>query len=251
MKTSELVDAPPADPVPVQPLRVARRIDPSDQALFFLPTAFTPPKGSFTFRDFELLFLTLGFAPTGSTSLTGGFLFPVTSEVQLLTLGFKQGLWMDPGARTAVALTGSITKPFGEFAEDAGFLVNSNLVASHRLPIMGVAATDGAGIHAAVGYLGASSKKERSDGSSRTDWSDNFSLGAGAEARLTDHAKLMVEFLTAAPFDADNDIEGGLLTLGFRLHGERLAADIAGLRPTGEDMGDLFLWPLLVVSYRF
>lgn len=43
--------------------------DPSDQALFFMPTAFMPPKDSVAFRDFELLFLTLGVSPTSTTSI--------------------------------------------------------------------------------------------------------------------------------------------------------------------------------------
>jgi hypothetical protein len=43
-----------------------------------------------------------------------------------------------------------------------------------------------------------------------------------------------------------------LLSFGLRLHGEHLAADIAGTRPiTSGDLGSFFLMPLLVVSYRY
>ena len=65
----------------------------SDQALFFLPTAFLPPAGSFTFRDFELFFMTLGYSPSARTAISAGLLFPVSSEVQVLTTGIKQNLW--------------------------------------------------------------------------------------------------------------------------------------------------------------
>ena len=74
----------------------------------------------------------------------------------------------------------------------------------------------------------------------------------GAEARLTPNAKVIGEYLSAVPFGADADIDGGLLTLGFRLHGDCLAADIAGTRPIPDsDMGSFFMWPMLVVSYRY
>ncbi|HLP40188.1 MAG TPA: hypothetical protein VK465_01665, partial [Fibrobacteria bacterium] len=222
--------------------RGARSIDPADQALFFLPTGFTPPQGSFLFRDFELLFLTLGFAPTGSSTVTGGFLFPVTSEFQLLTAGIKQQLFADLENRYAVAFAGNITKPIGENVEGQ-FITTSNLVASFRGPNLEMQAWDGFGVHAAVGYLGASDDEG--------DWAGAFSFGIGTEARITRNAKFMAEFLSAAPFDPEADVDGGLLTLGIRLHGDRLSADIAGLRPMveGESM-DIVFFPLLVVSYR-
>lgn len=227
--------------------------DPSDHALFFMPTAFTPPARSFMFRDFELLFLTFGFAPTASTTVTGGFLFPITSKVQLLTAGFKQKLWEGKGS--AVAVTGNITNPVGEFMDDIGYLVNANLVAGFRAPNP-LGASDGFGAHIALGYLGNQEIDEEynsSNGeySTRKRWSGKHTLGVGAEFRLTRNAKFIGEFLNTAPFGNDDDFDGGLLTLGFRLHGNRLSADIAGLRPILSDNPEgLFLWPLLVVSYR-
>lgn len=222
--------------------RGTRSIDPADHALFFLPTGFTPPQGSFLFRDFELLFLTLGFAPTSSSTVTGGFMFPVTAEFQLLTAGIKQRLFADLENRYAVAFAGNITKPIGENVEGE-FITTSNLVASYRGPNPELNAWDGFGVHAAVGYLGASDDEG--------DWADAFSFGMGAEVRISRNAKFMAEFLSAAPFDPEADVDGGLLTLGIRLHGDRLSADIAGLRPMveGESM-DLVFFPLLVVSYR-
>lgn len=218
--------------------------DPSDQALFFMPTAFTPARGSFMFRDFELLFLTFGYAPTASTTLTGGFLFPVSSEVQLGTFGFKQKIFDRPADGVAVALTGNVTKPLGEIGEELGLVVNSNLVAGLRNGL--------AGLHAALGFLGAEVEDEYYDGTRPdTHWERSWSLGMGAEIRLTPHSKLMAEYLSVAPFDPDQEIDGGLLTLGFRLHGARLSADIAGMRPLGSgENGGLIFLPLLVVSYR-
>ncbi|MBW8890510.1 MAG: hypothetical protein JF616_22385 [Fibrobacteres bacterium] len=169
--------------------------DPSDQALFFMPTAFLPPAGAFSFRDFELLFLTFGYSPGERTALSVGFLFPVLPGLQVGTIGLKRNLWSD-GSRAALSITGSLTKPLGDGPpDDVGIFANSNLIASKRFE--GSDGEEYFGMHGAIGYLG---HRER---------------------------------------------------YGFRLHGERLAADIAGLRPfTGTGVGKIILWPLLVVSYR-
>jgi hypothetical protein len=228
--------------------------DPSGNALFFLPTAFTPQQGAFTFRDFELLFLTLGYAATDATSITFGALFPITSEFQLFTAGFKQQLGMSEDRTLAVALTGSFTKPVSDEVDGLDYLVNGNLVVSRRFP--GSLFADAFGLHGVLGYAGVSYKDESYDYDcycyrSERRWEDNLSFGGGAEFRLTPTAKFMVEYLNAFPFSPEES-EVGVFTIGFRLHGTRLSADIAGFRPvTDEDMGDLFLYPLLNVGYRF
>lgn len=61
----------------------------------------------------------------------------------------------------------------------------------------------------------------------------------------------MIEYLNALPFTPEEE-SIGVLTLGFRLHGTRLSADIAGFRPVVDaGMGDLLFYPLLNVGYRF
>jgi hypothetical protein len=249
-----VVDGLPA-PIAAKDGRVTPRDrDPSGQALFFLPTAFTPHQGAFTFRDFELLFLTLGYSPTDATSITLGALFPITSEFQLFTAGFKQQLVLSGDRTMAVALTGSFTKPVSDDVDGLDFLVNSNLVVSRRVP--GGIFADAFGVHGALGYAGISYKEETYDYDclcydTERRWEDNLSFGGGAEARLTPNAKFMVEYLNAFPFTPEES-GIGVFTIGFRLHGTRLSADIAGFRPvTDEDMGDLFLYPLLNVGYRF
>jgi hypothetical protein len=238
---------------PVETARTSS-VDPSDQALFFMPTAFLPPAGAFTFRDFELLFLTFGYSPGARTSLSLGFLFPVLPSIQVGTLGFKQNLWSD-GSGAALSITGNLTQPLGEGPpDDVGFFANSNLVASKRL--QGPDGKEHFGIHGAVGYLGHRERYTKyrdteEQATSAWKWQGDFDYGIGCDAVLTPHAKFLVEYVSAAPFEADNSFKGGLLSFGFRLHGERLAADIAGLRPfTGTGVGEIFLWPLLVVSYR-
>jgi hypothetical protein len=228
--------------------------DPSGNALFFLPTAFTQQQGDFTFRDFELLFLTLGYAVTDATNITFGALFPVTSEFQLFTAGFKQRLAASEDRTSAAALTGSVTKPVSNDVEGLDLLLNGNLVVSRRFP--GDFFSDAFGVHGALGYAGVSYKEEAYDEDcfcyrSERRWQANLSFGGGAEIRLTSNAKFMVEYLNALPFTPEEE-NIGLLTLGFRLHGNRLSADIAGIRPVSDaDMGDVLFYPLLNVGYRF
>jgi hypothetical protein len=244
----------PADSSPATPrARPRRDTDPSGHALFFLPTAFVPPRGTTTFRDFELFFLTFGHSLTNSTVMTAGFLFPVTSEFQILTAGFKQQLWVSNAAHGAVALTGNLTVPLEKGPGSEGFLVNSNLVASRRFS--SGAFPDAFGFHGGFGYAGVAESREYYDYDTyeyrtRWEWNDNISWGGGLEARLTANSKFMAEILSAIPFDVHTD-NIGLLTMGIRLHGERLSADIAGFRPLSE-AGDSFLfWPLLNIGYRF
>jgi hypothetical protein len=219
--------------------------DPADQALFFMPTAFLPPAKAISFRDFELFFLTLGYSPTAMTSLSAGFLFPISPDFQLLTAGIKQRVWEAPDGHLALALTGNFTKPIGDLEFGSTFLLNSNLVGGYRNET-------GSGVHLAMGYLGARTVDEDFQGDESYDWNGSFAFALGGEARIGPHAKFIGEFLSALPFGAGTDVDGGLLTVGVRIHGDRISADIAGTRPiTDSDLGSLLLWPLLVVSYRY
>ncbi len=243
----------PESPDPEKASMTPRDRDPSGHALFFLPTAFTPHRGAFTFRDFELLFLTLGYSATDATSFTLGGLFPITSEFQLFTFGAKHRLWISENRDLAAALTASFTKPVSDASDGLDYLVNGNLVVSRRFSDERF--TDAFGLHGALGYAGISYKDERFDydcfcDRSKRRWEDNVSFGFGGEIRLTPNAKLMAEYLSAAPFNPEED-GIGVMTIGFRLHGTRLSADIAGFRPVGEDAGDLIFLPLLNVGYRF
>jgi hypothetical protein len=214
-------------------MRRRKDSDPSGHALFFLPTAFVPPRGTVTFRDFELFFLNFGYSITNSTVISGGFLFPITTEYQILTAGFKQQLWSSKTEQTAIALTGNATMPFEQLEDKTVLFLNSNLVASRRYSSSEF--SDAFGIHAGIGYAGAAYEEDvwnYTTSSYHRRWKsqDNYSFGGGIEYRVTPHSKFMLEMLSATPFDFEAQ-NFGLLTIGIRLHGDRLSADIAGFRP--------------------
>lgn len=208
--------------------------DPIGHTLVLMPTAFLPPQGSVVFRDFELLFLTLGYSPTATTSVVAGAMFPVSADFNALTFGVKQGLYQTADARSAVAVAGNVTVPVGREINDAGFLWLTNAVGSHRLK-------PGLGVHAAVGAVGVQGR-----GASE----QSLSLAAGFDMRLTHNLKLLGEVLRGGTsFDPDASLT--LANVGLRLHGERLSADIAATRPLGDGLGDFLFIPLINVGYRF
>jgi hypothetical protein len=206
--------------------------DPIGHTLLLMPTAFTPPKGSLVFRDFELLFLTLGYSPTNSTSVVAGAMLPFTSEFNALTMGVKQGLYQK--ANGAVAVVGNVTVPLSSGIDETGFIWLVNAVASYRFD-------DRLGVHVAAGGIGAQGGGERS--------AQGFSAGLGADLRVSNHVKLLTEVLYGGTtFDPGSS--GTLVNFGIRLHGERISADIGGVRPI-EDMGSLLFIPLISIGYRF
>jgi hypothetical protein len=208
--------------------------DPISHALVLMPTAFLPEKRTVVFRDFELLFLTLGWSPTASTSVVAGALFPVSTEFNALTVGVKQGLFLSRDGATAVAAAGNITVPIGSEINNAGYIWLLNLVASHRF-------APWLGLHGAVGGVGA----EGRDAGVRS-----LSLAAGTDIRLTRNVKFLGEVLRGGT-SIDPGSSLTLINAGFRLHGDRLSADLCAMRPVTGNLGDLWVIPLINVGYRF
>lgn len=232
VRTKHILSSPIHDSELLPPRKAAQLDpDPIGHTLMLMPTAFTPPKGSIVFRDFELLFLTLGYSPTNTTSIVAGGLFPVSTEFNAFTFGIKQGLYQK--ANGAIAVAGNITVPMGSGINDAGYIWLLNGVGSYRF-------ADKVGIHIAAGGIGAQGRNANAQG---------FSLGLGSDIRLGSHVKLLAEVLHGGTtFDPGSS--GTLINLGLRIHGDRLSADIGGMRPL-ENTGDLLFIPLLSVGYRF
>jgi hypothetical protein len=234
IKRSRISMLPVREPL-AKPARLSMEdADPIGHALVLMPTAFLPPQGSVVFRDFELLFLTLGYSPTATTSVVAGAMFPVSDEFNALTVGVKQGVYQNETATNALAVVGNVTVPVGRNIDEAGFLWLANFVGSHRFK-------PGFGVHAAVGGVGLQGK-----GASE----QSLSLAVGADYRLTSNVKFLGEVLRGGTsFDPGSSLT--LINVGFRLHGERLSADICATRPLGDNIGDLLFIPLINVGYRF
>ena len=211
-------------------------VDPSGQTLVLMPTAFTPPAGTWSFKDFELFFLTLGYSPTASTSVSVGAFFPVNpSQFELFTFGVKQQLFASPDGQSAVAVDADIITPTGENFDGDVSIWTASLIGS--LESQGVI-----GVHGAIGMIGPF--RSEADGNVLT-------LALGTDFRITPHAKFIAEYLRGSVTNVDGSVS--VINVGFRIHGERLSADICGVHPIveGKDLNGLFLYPLINIGYRF
>ena len=210
--------------------------DPLENALFMLPTAHTPARGSVIFRDFQLVFLTLGYSPTSTTTIVIGGLFPIFTNFNVLTFGVKQGLYNNPQDGLAFAVNGNVSIPISSTIEGNNFVWYASGVASYRI-------AEAVGIHGSVGIIGAGSSHDSEN-------IRNALIGAGLDWRLSRSIKFISEFWTGVTlFEDVNNVS--LLNFGIRIHGEHLAADIAAMRPLGAGDSELFLIPLVTIGYRF
>src|SRR5690606_13345266 len=112
-------------------------------------------------------FLNLGYSPTSTTVVSAGALFPITTEFQLLTFGFKQQVARFGDA--AAAVTGNVTIPVAEDSD--GALLNGSAIVSWRG--RSELYEDAFGLHAVVGYWKSTDSDE-----------GRPALGAGMEVRL-------------------------------------------------------------------
>jgi hypothetical protein len=237
-------------------------VDPNTN-LVFAPTAFTCPKGVFDFKDFELLFLTVSGSPTNSTILSTGFLFPVSSDIQIYSLAVKQQIYKSQSGKFATALMGQISKPAGNgsfsdlfyfwntfgivsWQPDERFSLHSSIVLSggHRREII-------------YGY----GKYDPNTGYYRDSTKDimytHVNFMEGVEFAPAPHVKFMVEFfdnlgVLNEMFSSDAKSNIYFLNFALRLYWPKIAVDIAGLRPVGnQDFGSLILIPFVNIAYRF
>lgn len=237
--------------------RVPGRSNEPNTNLVFVPTARTCKKGLIDFKDFELLFLTLSAAPTNSTILSAGSLFPITTDFQLYSFAVKQQLYVADDGVFAAALMGQISKPVG--MEDVHYFWNTFAICSFQpSPIFS--------LHGSLLFSGG--KRTEWDYSAHV-YNDNFPTGqkknvvytsinymAGVELVAATHIKMVVEFFdNLGILDAFGENSGDVyfLNCAVRLFWESISVDIAGLRPIspGADFGSLLLIPFVNVSFRF
>jgi hypothetical protein len=238
--------------------------DPAGDGLFFLPTAFTPPKGAVDVKGFEVLYLSLGYAPTASTSLSAG-----TVMGWFWTAGVKQQIWRDADARTAIALSGGVStfSPLVGSFDPLEFQALASATVSRRFPRGWF--RDALGIHATAGFWGSGFRDYRYSGGVEDGWSyrwtNNPLFGAGIEARLAPQWKLLAEYASpdypagrAFFFDLASDnaeSSTGFLNAGVRYHNRQVSVDAAVIATAAaysdEERPSAVFLPLLILGYRF
>jgi hypothetical protein len=203
--------------------RLGAVTDPDYNSLMFCPTPATLAKGDSYFRDFELFILNYGASVAEGFDLSVGTLFPVSSEVLMISLGGKLRLVDRETQPVGLALTGSYTR-----LEEVQF--------------------------GAVGMTVGVGDKRRSlnlavnrtfddDGDSDT----VFMIGADYQG--SKRGKLIAEYMSSASLleDEDGDLNG-FINLGVRIFGDSSSFSLSGFRPlTGGD-GSFIALPMFMYS---
>ncbi|HVX97232.1 MAG TPA: hypothetical protein VHK47_20110 [Polyangia bacterium] len=201
--------------------------DPQADRGVLAPTAYTHPKGTFYFSDYEVALLQIGYAITDDTqlSLTG---LPPLGEERVVFLDLTLKTMLHRGGLVRVAALGSTS---GLAAKEIGVL--------------------------GVGRVGGVVQLclERTCGSSVSLGSDITLAGillmansAGGIFRVSRTVSFLAELDTLVPLGKDaGQINGGIAAGGLRLSGTSWGLDLSLLRVLGSDGATL---PLITLSYR-
>lgn len=192
-----------------------------DHELLTMPTAYVMPKGDSYFTDYELLLVNYVHSVGYNTHLAAFSLFPITSDfLEMASFGIKNNYYRK--GSFASSLVTSYTPKTQLFSGGNVISIGSDPSNSLHFGALLVNSKDmdNAEMMFLLGY--------------RYDVSKNVSL--------------MAEYLNVSA--AVREDFNGMISFGFRVRSGNLAWELAGVRPL-EDMGDIFMIPLLKATYYF
>lgn len=203
--------------------RTGALADPDYNSLMFCPTPATLAKGDSYFRDFELFFLNYGASLSDVFNLSVGTLFPVSSEVLMISLGGKLRLADRETQPVGLALTGSYTR-----LEEVTF--------------------------GAVGVVAGVGDRRRSlnlavNQTFDDDGDTELAFILGGDFQSSRRGKLFIEYMSSASLlaDEEDDLEG-FINLGVRMFGDSHSFSLSGFRPLTGDGGSFVAFPMLMYS---
>lgn len=202
----------------------AWRTDPDLNSLVFVPTSETLPRRSTYYRNFELLFNNVGFAPTDDLNLSVMLLFPVASGATLFGGGFKYRLLSREKAPVGLAAAGSFT-----------------VVGSEHLEVLsGIASLGDArrGLSLAANYAFAGGDNE------------SFFL-IGGDVQVGPGVKLVAEYGTSGSALLEDEDFHGAIDIGVRVFWNRVSFTMTGFRPLGLESNGFFAFPVAVFSAHY
>ncbi len=196
--------------------------DPDYNSLMFCPTPATLAKGDSYFRDFELFFLNFGTGVTDAFDLSFGTLFPLSSDVIMLSIGGKLRLTDRETQGLGLALTGSYTR-----LEEVSF--------------------------SAVGMVAGIGNKHSSlnllINRTRDDDDDTETVYIiGGDTQLTRRSKFFAEFMSSSALFADEDDIEGFINIGVRMFGESHSFSLGGFRPLDTNSDSFIAFPMVMYS---
>jgi hypothetical protein len=251
---------PPAivEPAPVVPATTVDKgtlEDANAGRIAMMPTALTPPKGTFSFEDKELFFLTASYAVSDQLVISGTTMVPITSDFYWGFLSAKLQVVKQGNLRVAVQ-----AGAFGATEKDTVTTFDSmGNVIDEMSSSTGVGAFD---LGAAATYCFDSDCYSHVDGAviAGIAEEDNSSVPvgfmAGVVARLGHKVRFIAEADTAHLFGEINDQANGFLGwYGFRFTSSQIGVDLALVKPfcgNGDCDTDTFPmgFPFVTFSYR-
>lgn len=193
----------------------------ADQSLLILPTAYTMPKNSHTFTNYEIFIIQYAYSPTNTTHLSLAMPFPIFVEAfEYSALGIKQNYLKYQRFQAAATLT------WFPKADGLGLM---NIVSY---------GTPKASAHAHVGIV-----------MSYDEIADGAFLALGGLVNVSKRIALISELMTVT--DAMDEEGGQLLTVGIRFKGDKLSWDLGGFRPFTGDTGGFIMFPLVKMTVLF
>jgi hypothetical protein len=208
-----------------------------------MPTALTPPAGTFSFEDWELFLLTASYAVTDQLVISGTTMVPVTSDLYWGFLSAKLQVIRAGRLRVAVqaGAVGVVTKNLDDVmpttTTGGGFDLSS--AATLCLDDACSSHVDGA---VAAGFA--------------THGNDSVPVGfmAGVVARLSHKVRVIAEADTAHLFGKlDSQANGFLGWYGLRFTSQQIGVDLALVKPVCSNCSnDTFPlgFPFVTFSYR-
>ncbi len=197
------------------------RVDPNTTRLFFAPTGRTLPAGMGYFSDYELFFPFIGIGITDYITLAGGMSLAPGATEQLLYFAPKiRFIQLDNFDASGGVLYINSTS----FSSDAVGIVYG--VGTVKLPR--------ADITGGIGW-----------GFSKGDLSNKPIIMLGGEFSVSGSMK----FITENWFPVGADVS--IISFGIRFYGERLAADLAFMRPLNGWSSGFPFFPWVGFAYNF
>jgi hypothetical protein len=232
------VEAPPPAPASSVPAGVVN--DANSGRAWLMPTALTPPAGTWSFSDFELLFVGMSYSVTDQLQLSAATLLPIVDDMPIWVL-LNGKLAVVQAGRVHAAVQGAISIVDVQDAENEAVIVGE----------LGGALTyciDDACHSHVSGFLGAGFARE-------SESAVPLLLAASATFRLGKHVKAVFEADTGyiAGGEIDEFVDGFLFWYGVRFTSSFLGVDLGFAKPIcdGCDIDELPMgFPFVSFTYR-